>query len=323
VIDRRSFVVALTGGLFGLPSITGAQQARKIPIVAFLSSGSGETLDQFRVAMHELGYVEGKNVVLELRLASGKPEALPGLAIELVRLNVDVLYATGPPALRAARDATSVIPIVALDLETDPVQSGLVRSLARPGGNITGLFLDLPTLAGKWLELLEAAAPGRHRIGLLWDSTTGSSQLDAAKAAAGRFDLDLRIVEVHNSDDMDEALRNAVSKGARAMVMLSSPTVSASSKQLAEFMIRNRLPAISPFRAFADGGGLLSYGPNLTVFRRVAASYVDSILKGAKPSELPIHQPTTFELVINLQTAKTLGLTIPQSLLLRADEVIQ
>ena len=323
MMDRRTFVGALTGGLIAAPSIVGAQQARKVPIVGFLWTGGGDSLSQFRETMRELGYVEDRNILLELRSASGKPEALPGLAAELVRLNVDVLYATGPSAVRAAREATSVIPIVALDLETDPVQSGLVRSLARPGGNITGLFLDVPSLAGKWLELLKAAAPERRRVGLLWDSTTGSTQLNAAKAAAQRLNLDLRVVEVRRADDLDEALERAVNAGSNAIVMLSSPIVSASSKRLAEFMARNRLPAISPFRAFADGGGLMSYGPNLLEFRRFAATYVDRILKGAKPSDLPIQQPTNFEFVINVKAAKALGLTIPQSLLVRANEVIR
>jgi len=271
----------------------------------------------------ELGYVEGKTIVLEQRTARGRPEALPALASELVRLNVDVLYATGPPAIRAAKNATSVIPIIALDLETDPVESGLAQSLARPGGNVTGLFLNFPDMAGKWLELLREAAPGRHRVGLLWDSTTGSTQVTAATAAAHRLDIDLQVLRVRNSDEINEALERGVRAGTTAIVALSSPIVIGSSKSIAEFTTRNRLPAISPFREFADSGGLLSYGPKLRDFYLRAAFFVDKILHGAKAADLPIEQPTTFELVINQKTAKVLGLTIPKTLLLRADEVIQ
>ena len=277
----------------------------------------------FEKPLHDLGYVEGKNIVLERRSSRGKPEVFAALVAELIRLDVDVLYVTGPSAVKAATSATSVVPIVALDLETDPVQSGLVRSLGRPGGNLTGLYLDLPGLAGKWLELLRDATAGHRRIGVLWDSTTGPWQLSAAKAAAKQFNIEVQILEYRSVDDLDEALRSGPSSGSNAIVMLSSPITSANSKRIAEFTTRNRLPAISPFAAFARSGGLLSYGPNLVDFYRRGAIYVDKILRGAKPADLPIEQPTKFELVINLKTAKALGLTIPQSLLLRADEVIQ
>jgi putative ABC transport system substrate-binding protein len=322
-MKRRSLLAALAGAVVALPSIAGAQVKRKLPVIGFLSTGGGDSLAQFRSTMRELGYVEGSTVIIESRTSSGNPKALPALAAELVARDVDVIYVTGPPAVRAARDATRTIPIVALDLETDPVRSGLVGSLAQPGGNITGLFLDAPALAGKWLELLEAAAPGRRRIGLLWDATTGTRQLDAAKAAAQRLDSDLRIIEYRNAEELEGAIREASRAGVSGIIMLSSPIVSAGSKRLAELTMRYRLPAISPFRAFADAGGFISYGPNLTAFRRFAATYVDRILKGAKPGELPIQQPTTFELVINARAAKALNITLPQSLLLRADAVIQ
>jgi putative ABC transport system substrate-binding protein len=210
-----------------------------------------------------------------------------------------------------------------LDLESDPVENGWVRSLARPAGNITGLFLDFPDLAGKWLELLLAAAPGRNRVGVLWDSTTGSAQLAAARSAAQRFKIDLQVLEIRHSDDIEGALRRGMGAGSTALVALSSPLVSGSSKSIAEFATQNRLPAISAFREFAESGGVLSYGPNLREFYLRAAFFVDKILRGAKAADLPIEQPTKFELLINLKTAKALGLTIPQSLLLRADEVIQ
>ncbi len=236
---------------------------------------------------------------------------------------VDVLYATGPAAVRAAHNATRAIPIVALDLETDPVASGLVRSLGRPGGNVTGLFLDLPSLAGKWLELLGEAAPGRKRVGVLWDSTTGTAQPTAARFAAQRLGVELQILEIRAADGTRPGASWCTRWEKRAIMMLSSPLISGNSKRIAEFTTQNRLPGIAPFRVFAEAGGLLSYGPDLLAFRRISATYVDKILKGAKAAELPIQQPTTFQFVVNQNTAKALGLTIPQSLLLRADVVIQ
>jgi putative ABC transport system substrate-binding protein len=325
-MDRRTFIGGVACSILTAPLIAEAQSAGKVPVVGFLNnSGRGsDSSTRLREALRDLGYVEGKNIILEQRSSSGNPNAVPAVVAELVRLNVDVLYVTGPAAVFAAKNATAVIPIVALDLETDPVQSGLVHSLAQPGGNITGLFLNFPELAGKWLELLREAAPGRQRVGLLWDSTTGSTQLAAAKAAAQRLDVEVKVLEYRSDGELDEALRKGVSAGSTSVVMLSSPIVSSNnSKRLAEFMLRNRLPAISPFRAFTSSGGLMSYGPNITDFYRRGATYVQKILQGAKPADLPIQQPTKFELVINLRTAKALGLTIPQDMRLRADEVIQ
>jgi ABC-type uncharacterized transport system substrate-binding protein len=227
-----------------------------------------------------------------------------------------VLYATGPAAVRAAHDATKFIPVVAFDLETHPVGAGLVRSLNRPGGNLTGLFLDLPDLAGKWLELLHEAAPETNAIYILWDSTTGSAQLRAARSAANRLGLDVDPVEIRNSSNLDRALSHARQGRAHGLVVLSSPLVSGNSPRIAEFSLRQRLPAISAFRAFADSGGLLSYGRNLVAFRRFAGAYVDKIFKGAQPADLPIQQPNTFEFIVNQRTATSLGLTIPQALLL-------
>jgi putative tryptophan/tyrosine transport system substrate-binding protein len=322
-MDRRTFIHTAAVSLCAGPLIAYGKDARQVPVVGFLTSFGVSSLAGLREGLRDLGYVEGKNITLEQRTARGKPEVLPSLAMELVRLDVDVIYATGPPAIKAARDATREIPIVALDLETDPVQRGWVQSLSRPGSNITGLFLDFPDLAGKWLELLLAAAPGRNRLGVLWDSTTGSAQLSALRAAGQHFNIDLQVLEVRASDEIEDALRSGVRAGANALVALSSPIVIGSSKSIAEFATHSRLPAISPFREFADGGGLISYGPNLREFYVRAAFFVDKILRGAKAADLPIEQPTKFELVINLQAAKSLELTIPPSLLLRADEVIQ
>jgi putative ABC transport system substrate-binding protein len=218
------------------------------------------------------------------------------------------------------------VPIEALDLETDPVGSGWVSTLGRPGGNITGLFLDLPGLTGKWLELLREAVPGTQDVGVLWDAGTGPAQLAAIKAAAQRLAIKLQVLKYRSPDDLDSALRAGLSGGAKSLVMLSSPILfsAGSSRRAAAFATTNRLPAIAPTRRIPESGGLMSYGPNLAgdLYRR-AAPFVDRILKGAKPADLPIERPVKFELVINVKTAKALGLTIPQTLLLRADEVIQ
>ena len=297
--------------------------AVKVPVVGFLTLGGVDSLAQFRTAMRDLGYAEGRNLAIERRSSEGTVDALPRLAADLVQLNVDVIYATGPAAVKAARNATAGIPIVALDLETDPVAAGFADSLGRPGGNVTGLFLDQPALAGKWLELLAEAMPGRKRISVLWDMATGAPQLVAARAAAQQLGFDVRVMEFRTADELFAVLRTDVGGRTQALVLLTSPLVSVNSRRIAEWTVQHRLPGISPFRAFADGGGLMSYGPDLVAFRRIAAGYVDRILKGARAAELPIQQPTMFQFVVNQRTAKLLNITIPQSLLLRADEVIQ
>ena len=321
-MDRRIFMACAAVGLLSNAARLTAQE-KKSPVVGFLALLGVNTQRQMRDTLRELGYIEGRNIVIRERLANGAPERLAALAVELVRTDVDVIVATGPQAVRAAKQATNRIPIVALDLETDPVQSGLAQSLARPGNNMTGCFLDLPELAGKWLELLETAAPTSRPVGVLWDSTSGDWQLTAVRGASRRYGLELFTIAVHRAEDLEAALRKAIDDGLKSVVILSSPITSVGSERLAEFMRISRIPAISPFRAFADRGGLMSYGPDLPGFARLATTYVDKILKGAKPADLPIQQPTKFELVINLKIAKSLGLTIPQSLLLRADDVIQ
>ena len=325
MMDRRKFIGAFAGSSLALSRIARGQAADKVPVVGVLVTDSvgNISLPILIQGLRDLGYVDGNNIVIAVRSAGGVPAALPTHAAELVQLKVDVIYATGPAAIRAAKEATSTIPIVALDLETDPVDAGWARSLARPGGNLTGLFLDVPGLAAKWLELLNVAAPAVRRIGLVWVPSTGSAQMSAARAAAPKFALDLQVIEVRSANELDAALGAGVRAGARALVMLSSPFVATRATKLADFAVKNVLPAISPFRRFAGAGGLMSYGPDFDDFRARSASYVDKILKRANPADLPIEQPTKFERVINLKTAKTLGLTIPKALLLRADEVIQ
>jgi putative tryptophan/tyrosine transport system substrate-binding protein len=326
MMDRRTFMKALAVGFVTASRVAIAQTTGAVPRVGVLLqtvTTASATLSLLEPALRERGYTSGKDIVLEARSSGGKPEALPGLAADLVRRNVTVMVAVGPAAVKAAIDATRSIPIVAIDLETDPVQSGWVSTLARPGGNITGLFLDHPGMAGKWLDLLRETTPSARRVALLWDSTTSASPLEAAKAAAQGFSIDVHVVQIRSIDDVNAALDADVGKGTQAIVMLSSPNIWAASARIAEFTKRQRIPAISPFRPFAEAGGLMTYGPDLPYFFRRSAIYIDKILKGEKAGDLPVELPTKFELIINLKTAKALGITVPQSLLLRADEVIQ
>ncbi len=327
MIDRRDFANALGLGLLGTPILAQAQPAQRPAVVGVLQTGTarGGHATALAKGLGELGYVEGRNLALEFRFTGGKQAALAAFVAEFVALQVDVIYAVGPANVTAAWEATGTIPIVAFDLETDPVQVGWAHSLARPGGNVTGLFVDVPALAGKWVELLHAAAPAVRRIGLLWDTTAGSSQLAAAKAAAQGLGIEFHVIEVRSREGLEQALRAGTAAGIRAFVMLGSPELSTATplRRIAGFAADKQLPAISPFRWFADAGGLMSYGPNLEDFYARAASFIARILRGAKPGELAIELPTKFELVLNLKAAKALGLTLPQSLLLRADAVIQ
>jgi ABC-type uncharacterized transport system substrate-binding protein len=270
------------------------------------------------------------------RYAEDRLDRLPELAAELVRLNVDVIMATGTLAPLAAKRATATIPIV-MGSAGDPVGSGLVASLARPGGNVTGLsmmvpelggnitgcFLDQPGLTGKWLELIGDTVPGARRITVLIDPTTGPWQLNAIKTAAAKRGIELQMLEVRGTEVLDLTLEGGLKGGSRALVQLSSPLFDTPfAKRIADFTVKHRLPAISMFRRFADSGGLMAYGPDQAEFYKRLSVYIDEILKGAKPADLPLEQLTKFELVINLKTAKALGLTIPQSVLGRADERI-
>ncbi len=323
MIGRRDFANALTLGLLGAPIIAAAQQSQRLPLVGMLHDNLGDGGPWVRRVvggLGELGYVEGKNFAFEFRSPAGK-----SAAAELVKLRVDVIYASGPAAITAARDATSVIPIVALDYETDPVQAGWALSLARPGGNLTGLFLDNTDLVGKWFELLRTAAPGIRRIGLLWNSKTGPTQLDAAKAAAQGFGIEIHVMEVRGPDDIEAVLRVGINAGITAIVTLGAPEFSGrvTTKQIADFATNHQLPAISPFRRFSDAGGLMSYGLDQDHFGPRAGVMIGKILKGARPGDLPIERPTKFDLVINLKTAKALGLELPATMLGRADEVIE
>jgi len=282
-------------------------------------------LAAFKQGLRELGYVEGKTVLLEVRLAEGAPERLPQLARELVALKPDVIVATSDAAIAAVRRETHAIPIV-MALSADPAGAGFVASLARPSGNVTGLSTLSPELSGKRLELLREVVPGLSRVALLWNPDSRGNLLDykETEVAARSPHVELQSIEVSRVEDLDRAFSEVTQGRAQALIVASgNPVTVARRAQGASFAQRSGLPSIYGLREYVDDGGLMSYGPSTADLYRRAATYVDKILKGTKPADLPVEQPTKFELVINLKTAKALGLTIPPSLLARADEVIE
>jgi putative ABC transport system substrate-binding protein len=305
----------------------GAQQARKVSRVGVLSGGARPTQTQtpssFREGLYDLGWVEGQNLVLEARYADLQEARLPDLAVDLVRLKIDVILALGTPAATAARNATSVIPIVFI--AGDPVRSGFVTNLARPGGNMTGFSMVASELYLKRLQILKEGVPGVTRIAVPFNAgnpgfrSATRGTLDAVHALGLQPDE----IEIRSPDDFEAAFRAAKLAGAGAVVLISDQILSAERERMAKLALQYRLPSIAEGKEFAEAGALMSYAPNVSALIRDAAVFVDKILKGAKPAELPVEQPTKFELVINLKTAKALGLTIPPSLLLRADQVIE
>jgi putative ABC transport system substrate-binding protein len=328
-IRRRKFLLS-AGALLAAPLAAEAQQAAKIARIGYLAGNlaAGPRLEEaFRQGLRDLGYVEGRNVVIEIRDAEGKPERFPALAAELVALKVDVIVAPNTPQALAAKQATRSLPIV-FSFVADPVASGLVTSLARPGGNVTGLSSLTPELVGKRLELLTQAVPGVSRVAVLWQpgfqgERTERDMLKAADVAAQALGVRLQFVEAQGPADIDRAFSDMTMARAGALTVLGSTMLISERRRLADLAAKNRLPAAYARREYVDAGGLMSYGTNIADLFRRTATYVDKILKGAKPADLPVEQPTTFELVINLKTAKALGITIPQSLLARADEVIR
>ncbi len=282
-----------------------------------------ENFDPFRQALREHGFTEGTNLALEFRVRPGTAEELLALANALMLAKVDAILAISPAGVRAAAKATTSIPIVAVDLESDPVASGFAASLARPAGNVTGLFLDFPEMGGKWLQLLKEAVPKLARVAVLWDPATGPNLLQGAEAAASSLRLQLLRLEARGPADFARAFEAAATQKAQALLALSSPVFSSARREIAALAEKYRLPAIMPFPNFADDGGLMAYGPHLTSMFRQAGGVMAKILQGARPGEIPIERPTRFELVINMKTAKTLGITLPQSLRLRADRGIE
>src|SRR5215510_8691663 len=306
-----------------------AQQPTKIPLIGFLSgsfpSTSPARREAFRQGLRELGYVEGKNIVIEQRYADGKFDRLPALAAELLRLKVDIIVTAGPQSTRPAKQATSTIPIV-MALDADPVANGFVASLARPGGNITGLSTLAPEISGKRLELLKETVPRLSRVAVFGTSTAaGNAQmLKEVELAAEALGVKLQYLNVLGPKDIATAFRAATKVRADAILMLVPGRVaSAHRTEIVELAVKSQLPAIYNAIAFVEAGGLMSYGVNVTDLDRRAATYVDKILKGRKPADLPVEQPTKFEFIINLKTAKQIGLTIPPNVLARADKVIK
>jgi putative ABC transport system substrate-binding protein len=326
------FVVSITLAFLGLfnPLAAEAQQVAKIPRIGYLATNLAgappASHEAFLERLRDLGYVEGKNVVIEYRDAEGEDERLPALAADLVALKVDVIVAAaGTLAALAAKQATATLPIVFA--VGNPVTSGLVRSLGQPGGNATGLSAVSQDLVSKWLELLKQAAPRVHRVAFLRQpGALGGADEDVLKqadVAARALGVRFQLVEARRPADLDRAFSHMTRARAGALAVLSTPMFSSERRRLVDLAAKHRLPTVFSFRSYVDAGGLMSYGPNLPDLFRRAADYVDRILKGARPADLPVEQPTKFELVLNLKTAKALGLTIPPSLLLRADQVVE
>jgi putative ABC transport system substrate-binding protein len=320
---RRDFILA-SGATVAWPLAARAQKPA-MPVVGLLwaSPPEADLLAAFRRGLAEAGYVEGKNLAIEYRYTNFRPELLPEAAGDLVRLNIEVIFAVTPQVVAAITNATTSIPIVALDLESDPVVKGYVKSLARPGGNVTGIFLDIPELSGKQVGLLKEIVPHLSRIAIFGIPHLNALQFAATETAVRALALEAEVMEVQVADDFDRALEAARTKHAEAGILLSSPLVFFSSKRIGELAIAKRLPLISLFGEFPKAGGLMAYGPNIgDIFRR-CGGYVAKLLDGAKPSDLPIQRPVRFDLVINLKTAAALGVTVPPLLLATADEVIE
>jgi putative tryptophan/tyrosine transport system substrate-binding protein len=320
------FIIFVTLAACG--AVAHAQQPTKVPRIGVLAGVSPSAIsvrmEAFRQGLRELGYVEGKNIVIESRYAEENLDRLPALAAELVRLKVDIIITGGPPAIRSAKKATSTIPII-MGFDSDPVGNGFVASLARPGGNVTGLSALSPEISGKQLELLKEIIPKLSRVAVIGSSAepANARTLREAELAAQIFGLKLQNLDIHGSRDIGDAFGTATKGRADAALVLPSPFAFAERIQLVDLAAKNRLPVMYGSSEYVEAGGLMTYGVSFTDLFRRAATYVDKILKGAQPADLPVEQPTKFELVINLKSAKQIGLTIPPNVLARADRVIK
>jgi putative tryptophan/tyrosine transport system substrate-binding protein len=326
--SRKIFCFALSAMLFALCSFAQAQQPGRVPRIGFLiastPSAMAPRLDAFQQGLLELGYMEGKNIVIERRHADGKSDHLPALAAELVSLKVDVIVTSGPTATRPAKEATSTIPIV-MTFDDDPVGSGFVASLARPGGNITGLATLAPEISGKRLELMKETFPRLRRVAVIGTSNRqGTAQaLKEMELAAQAYGVKIQYLDIQNPKDIESAFRAASKGHADAVLVLQTPILNSQRRQIADHALKGRLPAIYPASQYVEDGGLMSYGASISDLDRRAATYVDKILKGTKPADIPVEQPMKFEFIINLKAAKQIGLTIPPNVLARADKVIR
>ncbi len=326
-MQRRAFIALLGGAAAAWPLAARAQQPAQPAKIGVLYPGLASTLPSriaaFRDGLQAVGFREPDNVELVLRSTGGDPTRISLLAMELVERKVDVIVAVSAPAVKAARSATTTSPIVAFDLESDPIDSGLINSFSRPGGQVTGVFFDFPEFSKKWLELLKEAMPQLSSVAVLWDPATGPMQMRGVEIAGKELNLKLEILEVSGLANLDDAVLAASGKGVDAILMLSSPVFGTNPERVAGLTVGVRLPAVTLFPDFARAGGLMAYGVNpINIFRQGAA-IVAKVLRGSKPGEVPAELPTKFELVINLKTAKRLGIAFPTSILLRADEVIE
>jgi putative ABC transport system substrate-binding protein len=327
-MSKRVNFIALTSLLFGLWSSAEAQQTKNVPRIGVLAAPSASffatRINAFQEGLRSHGYIDGKNIVIEYRYAEGKLDRLPALAAELVRLKVDVIVTSATAGALALKNATGTIPVIFV-ATVDPVVAGLVASLARPGGNITGLTNVAPDLSGKRLELLKESFPRVTRVAFLWNPSgpTGPLLWKETLVAAPALALELYSLEVRTPGDFDSAFDAAGKSAIHALIVQPDPLINTHQRRILDFAVKNRLPAIYAGPEFVDAGGLMSYAPSYTEQYRRAATYVDKILKGTKPAELPVEQPTRFELIINLKTAKEIGLTVPPNVLARADKVIR
>jgi putative ABC transport system substrate-binding protein len=326
VISRRAFLRSVAVGVIAAPLAVEAQQSGKVYRIGFLGNLNptlnARSVDAFQQGLRELGWVEGQNVAIEYRWADGNLERLPALASELVRAPVDVMLVAGPAGVRAALQATRTVPIV-VAIMSDPVVDGFASSLARPGGSVTGSAVQFEELVTKQLQLLKETVPKATRVAILHHTPPSPDILKAAETAARALGLKGRVFEIRDVPTLEGAFRTAKTERAGAMHVLPSPAFNRQRERLAELALKHRLPAIYEDKGYVEAGGLMSYGPNFPDLYRRSASYVDRIFKGAKPGDLPIEQPTKFEFAINLKAAKALGLTIPPSVLARADQVIE
>jgi putative ABC transport system substrate-binding protein len=299
------------------------QPSAKLPRICSLHTSRNENSEGYFRGLRDAGFVDGQNVRIDARFHGTAIERLDEAARELISLNCNVIFASNPYAIQAVTKMTKTIPIVGVDLESDPVASGLVNSVARPGGNFTGFFLDIPELGGKQIELLMEAVPAVSRLAVLWDATIGEVQFRATETAPRPAGIKLQSLPIRREQDINGAIQQAVRDQANGLVVLSSPLIYQHRSQIGSIALNARMPTISLFNTFPKEGGLMAYGPDFPAIYTQAAGYVARVLAGANPGELPIQRPTKFELVINLKTAKALGLTVPSSLLTRADEVIE